>query len=203
MNSRRLVAAAALLVAVSSLLATSAFAAAPATMADETSYDVLTYSAWGRQNGVTGAQCTGQGRAGKTFLGATHALFRCDVFVNGVQGGTVVAKVLGPESLRVVSVASGKLAPDRGIGAVPKGAPTLQNFDALTALQTGAWGKAHRIGRALCYGVGPYRSTSVTSTAFFFAFSCATFDRRDARGPQLLVVATGKRSVRVVRTLAR
>jgi hypothetical protein len=189
------------LAAVLLVPATLAAAAAPPKMPDESSYDVLTYSAWGRQNQLSGAECKGLGPAGHAFLGATHGSFRCEVQVGEVPAGVAVAKVVGPESLRVVSVSGGKLGPDRGIGAVPKGAPTFQNFDAVTALQKGAWGKAHHVARALCYGVGAYRATS--TSAYFYAFSCATFDSRGMRGLQVLVTAAGKNGVRVVRTLAK
>src|SRR6476661_3422131 len=153
-------------------------------MADDTSYDVLTYSAWGRQNNVSGAECTGTGPAGHALLGATHGSFRCQVQVGGVPAGTVVARVTGPEYLRVTSVAGGKLKPDAGIGSVPRGKPTLKNFDAVDALQKSAWARAHKVARVLCYGVGSYRPTS--TTAYFFAFSCATFGSGGMRGAQVL-----------------
>jgi hypothetical protein len=195
---RRLVAA--LAVATASLVAaTSAGAAPPPKMADDTSYDVLTYSAWGRQNNVSGAECTGTGPAGHALLGATHGSFRCQVQVGGTPVGTVVARVAGPEYLRVTSVSGGKLKRDAGIGSVPSGAPTIKNFDAVTALQKSAWARAHHVARALCYGVGSYRATS--TTAYFHAFSCASFDGTGARGAQVLVTAAG-RTVRIVRTLA-
>ena len=197
---RRRSAAALFLASISLATAAVAGAAGAPKMADETSYDALTYSAWGRQNALTGAECTGLGAAGHVFLGPTHSSFRCQVQVGGVQAGVVVAKVLGPESLRVTSIVSGKLTPDRGIGAVPSGAPTIQNFDAVTALQKSAWAKAHHVARVLCYGVGSYRETSTSS--YFFAFSCATFDARGTRGAQVLVTAAGK-TVRLVRTLAK
>jgi hypothetical protein len=199
-RSRRL--AAFLALASASLVsATAAGAAPPPRMADETSYDALTYSAWGRQNNVSGAQCTGTGPAGHVLLGATHGSFRCQVQVGEAPAGVVVARVVGPESLRVTSVSGGKLKPDAGIGSVPGGAPVMQNFDAVNALQKSAWAKAHHVARALCFGVGPYRPSSTTS--YFFAFSCATFDSHDTRGAQVLVTAAGKGGVRVVRTLAR
>jgi hypothetical protein len=188
------------LVAASLVSVTAAGAAAPPKMADETSYDVLTYSAWGRQNNISGAECTGIGPAGHVLLGVTHGSFRCQVQVGGTPAGVVVARVAGPELLQVTSVLGGQLKPDAGIGSVPRGTPTLKNFDAVTALQKSAWARAHRVARALCYGVGPYRPTS--TTAYFFAFSCATLDSRGTRGPQVLVAAAGK-TVRVVRTLAR
>jgi len=185
---------------IASLVAAAAAAAAPPPkMADDTSYDVLTYSAWGRQNNVSGAECTGTGPAGHALLGATHGSFRCQVQVGGTPVGTVVARVAGPEYLRVTSVSGGKLKRDAGIGSVPSGAPTIKNFDAVTALQKSAWARAHHVARALCYGVGSYRPTS--TTAYFYAFSCATFDGTGARGAQVLVTAGG-RTVRVVRTLA-
>jgi hypothetical protein len=134
-------------------------------------------------------------------LAATHGSFRCQTQVGGSPSGVVVAKVLGPQWLRVVSITGGKLKPDRGIGPVPKGPPTLQNFDALTALQDGPWGKAHKISRALCYGVGSYQDR--TGSQYYYAFSCATFGAGDVRGAQVLVTAAGKNAVRVVRTLVR
>lgn len=188
------------LAAIALVSATVAWAAAPARMADETSYDVLTYSAWGRQNSLSGAECTGLGPAGHVFLGPTHGSFRCTAQVGEVPSGTVVARALGPESLRVTSVSGGKLKPDAGIGAVPGGAPTMQSFEAVIALQKASWAKAHRVARVLCYGAGTYRATS--TSAYFHAFSCATFDGQGTRGVQVLVVATGK-TVRVVRTLAK
>src|SRR5581483_2770801 len=189
---------AALTLAAAVAAVAAASAAPPAWMPDESSYDVLTYSAWGRQNGLTGAECTGIGKAGKRpgILSATHGSFRCQTQVGGVPGAVVVAKALGPQWLRVVSITGGKLKPDRGIGAVPKGAPTLQNFDALSALQDGPWGKAHKISRALCYGVGSYQDR--TGSLYYYAFSCATFDSQEHRGAQVLVTAAGKDAVRVV-----
>ncbi len=205
MHPRQFVALPALVVVLAAtwLVSATLGTAAPSPwMYDESSYDVLTYSVWGRQNHVSGAQCTGLGRGRKGFEGMTHASFRCHVQVGGAPAGVVVAKVIGPESLRVVSVAGGKLMGDRGIGPVPKGTPALAAFEAVIALQNGSWGKTHRISRALCYGVGPYRDRGVASP-LFFSFSCATFDQREARAAQVLVTATGKKAVRVVRTLAR
>ncbi len=189
------------LASISLVSATIAGAASPPRMPDESSYDALTYSAWGRQNNLSGAQCTGLGPAGRAFLGATHSFFRCQVQVGEVPAGVVIARVLGPEFLHVTSVSGGGLKPDPGIGSVPSGTPTFKNFDAVIALQKGSWGKAHHVARALCYGVGSYRATS--TSAFFFAFSCATFDSSGMRGSQVLVTAAGKSAVRVVRTLAR
>jgi hypothetical protein len=193
---------------VTVVLAALSFAAAasagpPPWMSDESSYDVLTYSAWGRQNGLTGAECTGIGvaRSRPGILGATHGSFRCQTQVGGVPSGVVVVKALGPQWLRVAGITGGKLKRDRGIGPVPKGPPTLQNFDALSALQNGPWGKAHKISRALCFGVGSYRDR--TGSLYYYAFSCATFDAHDRRAAQVLVTAAGKNAVRVVRTLAR
>ena len=194
---------AAALVVVTAVLAAAAAAgaAAPPRMADQTSYDVLTYSAWGRQNNVSGAECTGVGPAGHVLLGATHGSFRCQVQVGGTPVGTVAARVEGPESLRVTSVAGTRLKRDAGLGVVPHGTPTFKNFDAVTALQKSSWAKAHHVSRALCFGVGPYRPTS--TTAYFFAFSCATFDSSGVRGAQVLVTVADKTAVRVVRTLAK
>jgi hypothetical protein len=193
-------AAAFLLATISLASAAVAGAAGAPKMADETSYDAITYSAWGRQNNLSGAECTGLGAAGHVFLGPTHSSFRCQVQVGEAPAGVVVAKVLGPESLRVTSIVSGKLTPDRGIGAVPSGTPAIQSFDAVTALQKGAWARAHHVARVLCYGVGSYRETSTSS--YFFAFSCATFDARGTRGAQVLVTASGK-TLRLIWTLAK
>jgi hypothetical protein len=179
----------------------AASAAPPPWMYDESSYDVLTYSAWGRVNQISSAECTGIGAAGKRFKGATHGSFRCDVAVGGTSAGVVTFKALGPESLRVATISRGKFKPDRGIGAVPKGTPILQDFDAVDALQKNAWARAHKVARVLCYGLEPHRSTGTSE--YYYAFSCATFDARDLRGAQVLVTAAGKNAVRVVRTLAR
>ncbi len=192
-----------LVAAVAAVAAASA--ASPPSMSDESSYDVLTYSAWGLQNGLTGAECTGIGKASTRpgLLSVAHGSFRCQTEVGGVPSGVVVAKVLGPQWLRVVSITGGKLKPDRGIGPVPKGPPTMQGIDALGALEHGPWGKAHKVVNALCYGVGSYQDR--TGSLFYYAFSCATFydDAQTKRGPQVLVTAAGKNAVRVVRTLAR
>ena len=53
--SRRLLSAL-VLGAIALVSATVAWAASPPRMADETSYDALTYTAWGRQNNLSGAQ---------------------------------------------------------------------------------------------------------------------------------------------------
>ena len=200
--SRRFALAALTLLAVCAAVA-AASAAPPPWMYDEKSYDVLTYSAWGRQNQISGAKCTGIGKAGKGpgVLGATHSSFRCDVQVGEAPAGVVVVKALGPESLRVVS--AGKFKPDRGIGPVPKGTPTLQDFDAVDALQKSSWAKAHKIARVLCFGVGSYQEKY--GSQYYHAFSCATFadDAQTMRGAQVLVTAAGKDTVRVVRTLVK
>ena len=189
------------------LAAASAVAPAPAAagsapgMSDFESDDFLVMSAWGRQNNVSRATCTGLGRAGNGPAGPTHSSFRCDVRVGAAPAGVVVAKVLGPQSLRVVSVSGGKLKPDRGIGPVPKGRPVMESPDANVGLSRTSWAKANRVSQFICSGVGPYRATGFSQ--FFYAFSCATFDSSEKRGPQVLVKASGKRSVRVVRVLAR
>ena len=200
--SRRFALAALTLVAAVAAVAVAS-AAPPPWMSDESSYDVLTYSAWGRQNGLTGAECTGIGKAGKRpgILGATHGSFRCQTQVGGAPSAVVVAKVLGPQWLRVVSITGGKLKPDRGIGPVPKGPPTLQNFDALDALQEGPGAKRTRSVAPCATGsartrTGPARSTTTPSAA---RRSIA----RSMRGAQVLVTAAGKNAVRVVRTLVR
>jgi hypothetical protein len=200
-RARRFLSSAPVLILIALISAAIATAAAAPGMADESSYDVLTYSAWGRQNDLSGAQCTGLGPAGHTFLGATHASFRCQVQVGEAPAGVVVAKVQGPQSLRVTSISGGKLAADRGIGAVPKGTPSFLDIDAVSALQKSPWARTRRVARVLCYGVGPYRAAG-TSSPRFFAFSCATFDARGTRGSQVLVTVAGK-NVRVVRTLAK
>jgi hypothetical protein len=190
------------LILVAALASIAAASAAPLPwMYDESSYDVLTYSAWGRQNQISGAECTGIGAAGKRFKGTTHGSFRCDVAVGGTPAGTVTFKALGPESLRVVSVSRGTFKPDRGIGPVPKGRPILQDFDAVSALQQSSWAKAHKVTSVLCYGLEPHRSTGTSE--YYYAFSCATLDAGNTRGAQVLVTAVGRNGVRVVRTLAR
>ncbi len=199
---RRLSGLAGLILVLAALSVVAAASAGPPPwMYDENSYDVLAYSAWGRTNNVSGAQCTGIGAAGKRFKGATHSSFRCDVAVGGAPAGVVTVKALGPESLRVVSASGGTFKPARAIGAVPRGTPILQDFDAVIALQKSSWAKAHKVARVLCYGLEPHRSTGTTE--YYYAFSCATFDARDTRGAQVLVTAAGKNAVRVVRTLVR
>lgn len=201
-RSHRRIATAFAIVLVAAVAATAvATAATPAPkMADEDSYDALTYSAWGRRNHLSGATCTGLGPAGKVLLGPTHGSFRCEVQVGEVPAGTVVAKVLGPESLHVTSVSGGKLGRDQGIGAVPSGSPTMKSFEAVMALQDGAWARSRKVTRVLCHGVGAYRPSS--TSASFYAFDCATFDSRGTRGAQVLVTAAGASAVKVVRTLA-
>ena len=201
MHAFRLFALLASTLALGGITAVASPAAPAPWMYDEKSYDVLTYSAWGRVNDISGAECTGLGKAGKRFEGPTHASFRCEVQVGATPAGVVVANALGPESLRVASIKGGKLRLDRGVGAVPTGPPTLQDIDAVIALQKSPWVKARKISRVLCYGLGPYKDDGISQ--YFFAFSCATFDSNDRRAAQVLVKAAGKRSVQVVRTLAR
>lgn len=192
---------AALAFAAALVVVAAASAAPPPWMYDASSYDVLTYSAWGLQNQISSAECTGTGAAGNHFLGTSHNSFRCDVAVGGSSAGVVTFKALGPESLRVVSISKGTFKPDRGIGAVPTGKAILHDFDAVTALQKSAWAKTHKVTRVLCYGLEPHRATSTSE--YYYAFSCATFDARDTRHAQVLVTAAGKNAVRVVRTLIK
>ena len=187
------------LAAVSLVGGTSAAGAPAPWMYHKESPRFLTYSAWGRRNNVTNATCTGRGRAGKRRKGPTYSSFRCRVRVREVPAGVVVAKVLGPESLRVVRISGGKLKPDRGIGPVPRGRPVMTSQDASLATYYSSWATTNRLDVA-CHGVGLYRELGLS--LYFFAFDCATFDRRTRRGPQVLVTASGKSSVRVVRVLA-
>lgn len=188
---------------LAALAAASPLGAATAPkMPDEKVYDALTYSTWGRVNKLSGATCTGLGPAGKAFLGPTHGSFRCDVQVGEVPVGTVMLKVLGPESVRVTKVVKGSFGPDPGIGAIPSGTPATLSFEAVIGLQKTAWAKARKVARVLCYGVGAYKDSS--TSASFFAFQCATFSDLPAvntRGPQVLVTAVGEK-VKIVRVLA-
>lgn len=182
--------------------ATTAGAGPAPKMEDEKVYDVLTYSAWGRKNDLSGASCTGLGPAGKAFLGPTHGSFRCEVQVGEAPAGTVTVKVLGPESVRVTSISKGSFGRDGGIGAIPGGTPATKSFEAVIGLQRSAWAKARKVARVLCYGVGASRESS--TSASFYAFQCATFSDVPAvgtRGPQVLVTAVGEK-VNVVRVLA-
>lgn len=187
--------------AVAAVSAPTAPAAPTPTVADANAATFLQYSAWAKLNDVSASRCTGTGRATRVAGVVRHASFRCTVEVGFKPGSavTVVAKALGPEWLRVTSVTGGALAVDKGIGAVPKGTAMIDSGEAGVALERSAWARSNDVEDAFCSGVGPYRDAS--HIWLFSAFSCATIDAFASRGPQVLVVASSRNAVRVVRTL--
>ena len=197
------------LVAVALLLTTTALAwaapaAGPPTVADANANSFLLYSAWGAQNDLNDVSCTGTGPAKKVDFVIRHATFRCRVEVlakPGQPAGTVIAKALGPEWLKVTRIVSGKLTPDRGLGPLPKGTPRLDSTQANSALEKSSWARANDIDSVFCTGVG--RWVQRPTQYRFFTFSCAPRDAFMSRRPQVLVAVTGKNSVRVVRTVSQ
>jgi hypothetical protein len=199
---------AAVLALAASTLAVGAIAASSATAArvagtpgvrDSSAADILVYSAWGRQNDVTAAECTGTGPAQKVGALREHGTFRCRVAAEG-KPGVVVATALGPEWLQVTTVVHGTLKPDPGIGQVPQGTPILESFWAGGKLQGSRFAKAHGVETVFCFGVGRFREIGQGGYQFF-AYSCATIGAHGRRGAQLLVTAAGSDAIRVVRTL--
>ena len=166
---------------------------------DTQAANILVYSTWGRENDVTRADCGGTGAARLQGALRQHDAFRCTVVANG-KPGIVDVKALGPEWLRVTSIVEGGLTGDRGIGAVPHGAPVLESFWAGGDLQDSAWAKTHGVATVFCFGVGPYRAIGQGGYEFY-ADSCATLGPHGRRGPQLLVVAAGPDTVKILRKL--
>jgi hypothetical protein len=167
---------------------------------DAQAANILVYSAWGRENDVTRADCAGTGSARLQGALRQHVAFRCTVVANG-KPGIVDVRAMGPEWLRVTSIVEGKLQGDPGIGAVPRGAPVLESFWAGGDLQDSAWAKAHGVATVFCFGVGAYQQIGQSGYEFY-ADSCATLGAHGRRGAQLLVVANGADNVKIVRTLA-
>ena len=166
---------------------------------DTQAANILVYSAWGREDGVTRADCAGTGTARLQGALREHDTFRCHVVASG-RPGIVDVKALGPEWLRVTRIVEGKLRSDRGIGAVPHGTPQLESFWAGGDLQDSAWAKTHGIATVFCFGVGAYRKIGQGGYEFY-ADSCATLGPHGRRGPQLLVVAAGPDTVKILRKL--
>lgn len=191
--------------ALAAVAATTATATAAPTpnVADANAATFLQFSAWAKANDISATTCKGTGRATRVAGVVRHASFRCTVEVGFKPGSgvIVVAKALGPEWLRVTSVSGGGLAVDKGIGAVPKGTAMIDSGEAGVALGKSAWARANDVEDAFCSGVGPYRDAS--HIWLFSAFSCATTDAFASRGPQVLVVASSRTAVRVVRKLSK
>jgi hypothetical protein len=184
---------------LAALAAASAALAAPGAFADDSlAASYLGYSAWAHRNDVEVEACTGIGRARKSAVATQHASFRCRL--RGASGGVVIATALGPQWLRVTRIVSGKLKPDAGIGAVPKGKPAIDSDDANRLLEASTWARSNRVREVFCAGVGPYRANDLGD--LFYAFSCATIDLFGQREGTVLVVAGGPNSVRVVRRLS-
>ncbi len=177
-------------------------AAATPAVRDSRASAILLESAWAYENDVVAADCSGVGRAQGSGARVAHTRFRCEVSVAGERVAVAIATPLGPEWLRVSRVVQGAVRVDRGIGPIPEGRPALESFWAGSALQNSAWGKAHGVETAFCYGVGAFDHYA-TDGWLYFAFSCATFDASRHRGPQVLATVSGDREVRVVRALGR
>ncbi|HKP17514.1 MAG TPA: hypothetical protein VJT84_03480 [Gaiellaceae bacterium] len=188
------------LLALAAVAASTAPAAPPVWVPDSTASLWVGYSLWAYENHANAVKCTGIG-AGRHVAGGTdHTSFRCTVQVDGKPAGVVIAKAVGPESLKV-SVVQGTFKPDRGPGPLPKGKPIMDSTTANTGLEESSWAKSKHVIQAFCSGVGQYRQTEKAD--LFYAFSCATIDMYGSRSVQVLVAATGARSVRVVKTFTR
>jgi hypothetical protein len=77
----------------------------------------------------------------------------------------------------------------------------MDSTTANTGLEESSWAKSKHVVQAFCSGVGQYRQTEKAD--LFYAFSCATIDMFGSRSVQVLVAATGPRSLRVVKTFTR
>ncbi|HMJ36567.1 MAG TPA: hypothetical protein VK501_21865 [Baekduia sp.] len=161
----------------------------------------LNVSPWAKRNAVEGA-CTGVGPSRRDIIKRKlYASYRCTVKSSngGESRGVVLVNTTGPESVRVAKVESGQLSGDVPIGAIPAGRPRLRSIDLTTLVGQSAWARGKQLFGVLCYGVGSYRDTE--NAMLFADFVCKV--RVLSEEPSILLVqATGRTSVRVVRTLA-
>lgn len=182
--------------------ASAAPAASPPFIADSDASAFFQNSAWAYENKVESEKCKGTGALHRlpAGIGTGHGTYSCIVQTYDGKKGTVAAKALGPESLRITSV-SGGLKPDAGVGAIPSGPLTMDDDQAESALQDSPWGSKAQIDDVFCSGIGPYKGTLDTTGYFFGAFDCATF-KFGQRSAQVIVAVTGS-TVRVTKTFTR
>lgn len=162
----------------------------------------LNVSPWAKKNGVE-ASCAGTGASRRDVIKRkVYASFRCAVTESGGGGqarGVVLISTTGPESVRVAKVESGDLSGDVPIGSLPAGRPRLRSIDLAGLVEKSAWAKGKELYGVLCYGVGAHRDTGAGVS--FSNFVCKV--RVLSEEPSILLVrATGRTSVGVVRTLA-
>jgi hypothetical protein len=185
-------------------LSTAAFADAATVprMPDVDAQTFLTVSWWDYANQLDDVDsCTGTGRAYRTITGYDHTSYRCTVEKAGAKI-VVLAKVVGPEWLKVTQV-SGGLKLDRGFGPIPAGKLVMDGDDADVAVPHTSYARREGIEDAVCAGVGPY----VTRTEayggrenFFGAFQCDT-GGGPTRDPEVIVKVTSPTKVSIVRSL--
>jgi hypothetical protein len=155
----------------------------------------LGYTHWAFDNDVYDLTCAGVGK-GRASPGAgiLYRSFKCAVKTRTKGSGTVLVAAVTPEFARVVKILTGKLKPDHGIGALPRGSTFINSrSQAPDALTSSAWGKRVRVDTAICFGVGPWRGTSAS---LFQALVCRVMTQHT-----VVIVTTGPSSVRVVRQL--
>lgn len=185
--------------AVAGAIGVTAAVAAPPMVADA-NVDVWTlYSAWASLNDVNDTDCTPTGPARKVDGVTFHATFTCAYTTIDGTSGTVTARALGPQWLRITS-RDGGLKPDPPLGKLPKGARSVDFSAAGTALERSAWGRSNDVDTAFCQGVGPY--TELPAQVRYFTFSCATLNTFASRGPHVLVTVDAKGTARVLRVIA-
>jgi hypothetical protein len=166
----------------------------------------LNNSAWSVANGVRAPDCTGVGPSRRdAAFQKTYASYRCTVINTdgSAPRGEILVSPTGPEAVRVVRTVSGDSPPDRPIANIPRGKGRIRSSDVAALLKKSAWARTHAYLSAVCYGVGPFDAQTGIDIAgaYFGAFVCRTTVGGGARSNVLLVATSGRRSVRVARTL--
>ena len=181
--------------------ASSALAAPPIWVPDSTASLFLGYSLWAYQNHANAVHCTGIG-AVRHFAGGD----RSHLVPLSRRGEQQAGGGSGREGCRP-GVAEGDHDRAGDVHARPWPRAAAQG-----AADSGQHGCQHG-ARRLELGEEQARRTGVllrgradrqTATAdLFYAFSCATIDMFGQQSVQVLITATGARSVRVVKTFTR
>jgi hypothetical protein len=166
----------------------------------------LNNSPWSVANGVRALDCKGVGSSRRdAAYQQTYTSFRCTIVDNdgSAPRGEALVKPTGPEAVRVVRALSGNPPPDRPIGKLPRGKGRIRSSDVAALLKQSGWAKSHDYLSAVCYGVGPFDAKKGLNIAgaYFGAFVCRTTVGGGAPSNVLLVATSGRRSVRVARTL--
>lgn len=166
----------------------------------------LNNSPWSVGNGVRALECTGIGKPRRdAAFQSTWSSFRCTVVdaAGSAARGVALVKPVGPEAVSVVRAISGNPPPDWPLGKIPKGKGRTRSSDVAARLTKSDWAKTHDYLGAVCYGVGPFDAQVGIDTAgaYFGAFVCRITVGGGGPSNVLLVETSGKRSVRVTRTL--